>query len=152
MGRFGIAKETLRIYTTAGVSMIVLGVLSMLIGIILVMADLSVKSSYRRRSTSTGTLGIISLFGGAALAFGARVPLQRMSEAKENYVELSDDSVTCLETGLKRCIRYFDVVDVTQTETSFILSTNGKGQITITNEYENFEEIVATIRAKCGRG
>lgn len=151
MKRFSISQSTLQTYVTTGFILIGIGVVSILFGMAMLTGVGSSGGGYRASSRANGQMSMVALAAigiGIASAIGARTPFQRAAEARNNYIEIADDHLTVVDGGQTNRVEYLQIVDLCETDTTLSVGVRGKRSLTITNEYENYPELVAHIRSK----
>ncbi len=162
--RYPISANILQTYTGAGFALIGVSVLSILFTVILLCSLGSMSgdsggshhTTVRVRSGGTGGGGgLLMLLGmlgvGICAGWGARVPFRRAAEARGSYIELDGERFLWVKTSSEQVtIPWREVKDVYSTDTTLHIAGGTKAEVPA--EFEDFEDLVATVKARSGRG
>jgi hypothetical protein len=151
MKRFSVSQSTLQTFVTTGFILIGVGVISILFGVMMLTGVGASGGGYSATARANSQMSMVALSAigiGIASAIGARTPFQRAAQARNQYIDVGDDHLIVHEGGQSTRIDYLQIVDLCETDTTLCVGVRGKKSVTLTNEYENYPELVALIRSK----
>ncbi|MEW6280349.1 MAG: hypothetical protein AB1758_17095 [Candidatus Eremiobacterota bacterium] len=139
--RYPFSGSTRNLYLFGGGSLLTVGLVLLLVGL----AVLFDNSGMRTRSVLH--VALLLTGGGILLLSSSAVPLKAFARSRTAQIELTEAALVWSHSEHGCSVAWHDIEDVSDSPTQLFIGLKaGKGTVTIPAEYEDFSDLVASVK------